>query len=214
VPKLIQAIYGVPAPATPRNDLVEIFLTGITTKAGGPIKADLNSQLNNADVAAGRFVPAEELRLNLSVPVNRNPNRLGVLAKDLQGFPNGRRLGDDVVDIEVQALEGAAQTGTIVDALKAGDKVDANDNAFGGAFPYLALPNVGAVNGGSRAANAMTPETAPSTKPAGFNTGKEQSKTPLAVATVATGLASVVTLGVLFMVGWWRRRTRALNLPL
>ena len=45
VPQLIQAIYGVQAPATPRNDLVEIFLTGITTKAGGPIKADLNSQL-------------------------------------------------------------------------------------------------------------------------------------------------------------------------
>src|SRR4029453_7350577 len=59
LPKLIQAIYKIPAPATPRNDLVEIFLTGITTKLNGPIKADLNSQLNNADVVAANFRPSE-----------------------------------------------------------------------------------------------------------------------------------------------------------
>ena len=75
VPKLIEAIYKLPAPATPRNDLVEIFLTGITTKAGGPIKADLNSQLNNADVNAKTFRPSEMLRLNLSV--SRRPTRTG-----------------------------------------------------------------------------------------------------------------------------------------
>ncbi len=69
------------------------------------------------------------LRLNLGVPVTAQPNRLGVLAGDLQGFPNGRRLTDDVVDIALQALEGAAQTGKLVDALATGDKVDANDNA-------------------------------------------------------------------------------------
>ena len=69
------------------------------------------------------------LRLNLGVQPTRKPNRLGVLGGDLQGFPNGRRLTDDVVDIELQALEGAAQTGKIVDALAAGDKVNANDNA-------------------------------------------------------------------------------------
>ena len=78
VPKLIQSIYGIPAPATPRNDLVEIYLTGVTTKAGGPIKADLNSQLNNADVNPRRFQPAEELRLNL------NLERLNLL-----GFSHG-----------------------------------------------------------------------------------------------------------------------------
>ena len=117
VPKLLEAIYNLPAPATPRNDLVEIFLTGITTKADGPIKADLNSQLNNADVDASRFQPSEMLRLNLGVPVTDAPDRLGVLAKDLQGFPNGRRLTDDVLDIGLQALAGAAQTGQLVDAL-------------------------------------------------------------------------------------------------
>nr|WP_229928106.1 DUF4331 domain-containing protein [Kitasatospora indigofera] len=145
VPKLIQSVYGIPAPATPRNDLVEIFLTGIC-KACGPIQADLNSQQLNADVSKEKFLPGEELRLNMSVPPSASPNRLGVLGQDLAGFPNGRRLADDVVDIELQALEGAAQTGTIVPALAAGDGVNANDHAFGKTFPYVALPNTAAVN--------------------------------------------------------------------
>jgi len=149
VPKLIQGIYGLPAPAAPRNDLVEIFLTGITTKAGGPIRADLNSQLDNADVNARKFAPSEQLRLNMSVPPTAQPNRLGALGGDLQGFPNGRRLADDVLDIEVQALEGAFYNGLpprIVPALAAGDAVNVNDNAFGSSFPYVALPNNTAVN--------------------------------------------------------------------
>ena len=69
-----------------------------------------------------------------------------MLAGDLQGFPNGRRLGDDVVDIALQALEGAAQTGKLVDALAKGDGVDANDTAIGPAFPYVALPHDTSVN--------------------------------------------------------------------
>ncbi|WP_326841132.1 DUF4331 domain-containing protein [Streptomyces sp. NBC_01558] len=145
VPKLIQNIYGVPAPATPRNDLVEIFLTGIC-KACGPIKADLNSQRLNADVDKAAVVPAEMLRLNMSVPPAAKPNRLGVLGNDLAGFPNGRRLNDDVVDIELQALEGAAQTGKIVPALAAGDAVDTPYREPGSTFPYVALPNTAAVN--------------------------------------------------------------------
>ncbi|WP_394620589.1 DUF4331 domain-containing protein [Lentzea sp. JNUCC 0626] len=144
--RLIQAIYGIPAPKTPRNDLVEIFLTGITTKAGGPIKADLNSQLNNADVNPRKFQPAEMLRLNMSTPVTRDPNRLGVLAGDLQGFPNGRRLTDDVVDISIQAVVGAALTGKLVPALAKGDRVNGNDVRFGDRFPYVGLPSNRAVN--------------------------------------------------------------------
>jgi len=137
LPKLIEGIYGIPAPATPRADLAEIFLTGITTKVPGPIKADLNSQLNNADVNPARFVPSEQLRLNVEVPPAASPNRLGVLGGDLQGYPNGRRLTDDVLDIAVQAVEGAAVSG-IVPALATGDKVDANDKAFGTSFPHPA----------------------------------------------------------------------------
>ncbi len=214
VPKLIEAIYGVPAPATPRNDLVEVFLTGVTTKANGPIKADLNSQLNNMDVDASRFQPAEMLRLNLGVPPTASPNRLGVLANDLQGFPNGRRLTDDAVDIALQTVEGAAQTGKLVDALAAGDGVDANDNAFGGTFPYVALPNSGAVNkGGGTGALAGTGTAdangnagvspAPSTAPAAFFT-TNAGKSITAVALAAS--AAAITLGVLLFLGWWRRR--------
>ncbi|MEV6958086.1 DUF4331 domain-containing protein [Streptomyces sp. NPDC051207] len=145
VPKLIEKIYGIPAPATPRNDLVEIFLTGIC-KECGPIKADLNSQRLNADVDKASVVPAEMLRLNMSVPPAAKPNRLGVLGNDLAGFPNGRRLNDDVVDIELQALEGAAQTGKIVPALAAGDAVDTPYRQPSDTFPYVALPNSAAVN--------------------------------------------------------------------
>jgi hypothetical protein len=92
----------------------------------------------NAD--KGQIQPSEMLRLNTSIKPTAEPNRLGVLGGDLQGFPNGRRLGDDVIDISIQAVEGAAQTGTLVEALAAGDKVDANDVEFLPQFPYLALP--------------------------------------------------------------------------
>lgn len=147
VPLDIQKIYGLPAPAAPRKDLAEIFLTGIC-KTCGPIQADLNSQLLNRDVTKSTFTPAEELRLNTSVPPTAAPNRLGVLGKDLQGFPNGRRLTDDVVDIELLALEGTAQTGKIPAALAGGDGVNAPANPIGSAFPYVPLPNTAAVNQG------------------------------------------------------------------
>ncbi|MEV8632865.1 DUF4331 domain-containing protein [Streptosporangium sp. NPDC051023] len=143
LPRLLEAIYGLKAPKTPRQDLVEIFLTGIA-KANGPIKADLNSQILNKD--AGRLRPSEMLRLNMAIPPAATPNRLGVLAGDLQGFPNGRRLGDDVIDIAIQAMAGAAQTGKLVDALATGDKVNGNDKPFDTRFPYIPLPGNTSVN--------------------------------------------------------------------
>jgi hypothetical protein len=152
LPKLIEGIYGVKAPAEPRNDLFEIFLTGIAKKAptadgsAAPIQADLNSQILNGDVDATKFVPSEMLRLNMGVAVTKKPSRLGVIGGDFQGFPNGRRLADDVLDIAVQAVEGAAQTGKIVAPLKLGDRVDKNDRAFGKTFPYLAQPRTLSVN--------------------------------------------------------------------
>src|SRR5690349_1945893 len=217
VPQLIQAIYGVKAPATPRNDLAEIFLTGITTKAGGPIKADLNSQLNNADVDPNAFRPAEMLRLNLSVKPTVNPNRLGVLGGDLQGFPNGRRLTDDVVVIELQALEGAAQTGKLVDALAAGDNVNANDRPFGTSFPYVALPNVGAVNQGAGAGSSVQSAATVSTYPgAPPPAAQGVGMTPVGYsshdtlnAVIAETLGAVaVALAALLAVGWLIRRRR------
>jgi hypothetical protein len=159
LPGLVQSVYGIPAPAAPRNDLFEIFLTGICKECKGPdgkvaLPIDLNSQQLNRDGKKGAaFVPSEQLRLNMSIAPAATPNRLGVLAQDLAGFPNGRRLTDDVVDIAVQTVEGAAQTGKLVEALAAGDGVDKNDLAFTQSFPYVALPHGAAVNEGKSLTN-------------------------------------------------------------
>ena len=126
VPKLIEAIYKLPAPAAPRDDIFSIFLTGIEGLNKPP-----------------KVTPSEQIRLNTKIQPAAEPSRLGVLAKDTAGFPNGRRLADDVIDIELQALVGAVRTGKIVDALATGDGVNQNDVEFGSTFPYLALPHSG-----------------------------------------------------------------------
>jgi len=206
LPKLIQGIYGIPAPATPRNDLVEIYLTGIAKQAPTldgskpPIQADLNSQVLNQDANPAHFRPSEMLRLNTAVPPSANPNRLGVLGGDLQGFPNGRRLSDDVVDISLQAVEGAAVSG-IVPALATGDKVDQNDNAFGSAFPYLALPNTAAVNqatGGKATAGKAAASTKSSAAAIGSSAGPSGRLpgTQLISARVGVGSKSMPLIGV------------------
>ncbi len=127
LPKLIETIYGIPAPKTPRDDLFSVYLTGV----------------KGLNKPKGKVTPAEMLRLNTSIEPTSEPNRLGVLAKDTAGFPNGRRLEDDVIDISIQAVEGAVRTGELVEALATGDGVDANDKAFSDSFPYLALPHSG-----------------------------------------------------------------------
>jgi len=194
LPQLIQSIYKVPAPAAPRNDLVEIFLTGIC-KACGPIKADLNSQLLNKDVKGSSFVPAEELRLNMAVAPTAKPNRLGVLGGDLAGFPNGRRLSDDVVDIAVQAVEGAAQSGHLVSALAKGDGVNHNDVRFGSTFPYVALPHHSSVNTSSPAGSAGAAYAAPSGGDGGlFRSGRAPvTFSALGVAALAAALLLLTT---------------------
>ncbi|MGH3834265.1 MAG: DUF4331 domain-containing protein [Pseudonocardiaceae bacterium] len=147
VPRLIQRIYGLPAPETPREDLVELFLTGITDKTGDQINiGPLNSQLDNADVNPARFKPSDQLRLNMSTPVTLLPNRLGVVGGDRQGYPNGRRLADDIVDIEVLAFQGALRRELLSIALIAGDLVNVNDKPFMKSFPYVPTANNQAVN--------------------------------------------------------------------
>jgi hypothetical protein len=204
VPQLFQALNQIPAPPTPRNDLVEIFLTGIGKNAPTldntkpPIQADLNTQILNKDVTASAFVPSEELRLNMSVPVTASPNRLGVLAGDLQGFPNGRRLADDVVDIELQALEGAAQTGKLVPALAAGDVVNTNDVPFGNTFPYVALPHNVAVNqAGQMPGGGVQTGAGGTAGHGGYRVA------------VAAGLGAMVLLGGGLMLGRRQGRTTA-----
>ena len=62
-----------------------------------------------------------------------------MLAGDTQGFPNGRRLTDDVVDIELRVVGGFLKG----NKLPLGDGVDQNDVPFRSAFPYVAAPRNG-----------------------------------------------------------------------
>jgi hypothetical protein len=122
--KLFHAIYGLSVPPAPRNDIVAVFATGVP---------GLNQP---AGVA-----PGEMLRLNMTIPPAATPNRLGVLAGDLAGFPNGRRLTDDVVDIEERVVAGVLVNGfNIAPNNQLGDGVDANDMPFLPYFPYVAPP--------------------------------------------------------------------------
>ena len=131
VPHLVESIYGILAPDSDpdtdgiqRDDLIQVFLTGIP---------DLNQPPG--------VVASEQLRLNMSIAPCEPAfcdtySRLGVIGGDLAGYPNGRRLRDDIIDISLQVMEGVLlgqDTGL-------GDAVDKNDHPFTVTFPYLALP--------------------------------------------------------------------------
>jgi len=79
------------------------------------------------------------LRLNTDVLPSARPHRLGVVGGDPAGFPNGRRLSDDVLDVAVQAMIGVL-TGV---RTTLGDGVDANDVPFRSTFPYVGVPHSG-----------------------------------------------------------------------
>ncbi|MGH3871998.1 MAG: DUF4331 domain-containing protein [Pseudonocardiaceae bacterium] len=201
VPRLVQRIYGISAPDLPRNDLVELFLTGIAKNApmpdrsAAPIATDLNSQLLNADADPARFLPSDQLRLNTSIPPATLPNRLGFVAGDRQGFPNGRRLADDIVDIEVLYFEGAAETG-LINPLIVGDLVPFNDVPLGNTFPYVALPHHQGLNtklaipGGAIPQQANLGSVVPLLAGGGWGGGS--GSLPMALM---TGLPALVLLG-------------------
>jgi hypothetical protein len=144
---LVNLLYpGLPdAPTADRDDLVAVLLTGVKLPNGSPFTFTGDTK-------------ADLLRLNTAVPPTASPDPLGVLAGDLQGFPNGRRLADDVTDIELRAV--ACGYGAFLNGLLGlcnlfpnsivGDGVDANENTFLPAFPYVALPNRGYEHTGHR----------------------------------------------------------------
>jgi len=135
VTKLENGLYDAldNANETDRDDLVAILLTGVPgLNFTGATKADL-------------------LRLNTGIAPTADVgegDRLGVLNGDLAGFPNGRRLEDDIVDIDLRAF--AEGYGTFLNGLLGlpnrspnnllGDGVDANDRMFRSDFPYVATP--------------------------------------------------------------------------
>jgi hypothetical protein len=135
--ELITALYGIEVPAPPRNDVVAIFLTGIILPDG--------TNLNNNVADGGQ--PSEMIRLNTSIPptgsdINQQ-NPMGLLGGENDGFPNGRRLIDDVVDIELQVLAGATPFTPEFQREpnnQLADGVSGNDKPFLNQFPYIPAP--------------------------------------------------------------------------
>ncbi len=127
---VINKLYKLGAPTKNREDLVQVLLTGIpkVTFTGKTL--------------------ADELRINLAVPVTPLDkfNRMGVLGGDNQGWPNGRRLGDDVVDIAEQAVGGFLKG----KKLPLGDGVNLPETQRMGTFPYEADPPSGFTNSKGR----------------------------------------------------------------
>jgi hypothetical protein len=138
LPALIELLFpGAPAPTNfPRNDLVTAFLTGVPG-------------LNQQATVGG----SEMLRLNTNIAATpkASQNPLGVVAGDNAGFPNGRRPGDDVVDISLRVVMGKLCTlniGCVPSDAPAGgapftDGAYVDADFFDASFPYLKAPLAG-----------------------------------------------------------------------
>jgi hypothetical protein len=152
LPRLIQTIFGlygplggppvaINIPPPPRNDLVQIFATGIPAGAVPGLP-------NYTTVIQGTTGPHEYMRLNLAIAITPvgSQNRLGLLGGDAAGFPNGRRPIDDVVDIDLRAAVGGTPFTPMTNVAPnntLGDGVSQNDVPFLTRFPYLASPHQG-----------------------------------------------------------------------
>jgi hypothetical protein len=135
LPAIVELLYGaagVKAPTLfPRTDLVAVFLTGVEG-------LNKNGSLS------------EMLRLNTSIPpvAPAEQKNLGVLAGDLAGFPNGRRPGDDVVDIALRAAMGVLLSTNDAPSgqLPFTDGATVEARMFLPAFPYINHPLPGSPN--------------------------------------------------------------------
>jgi len=164
VPSYIQALFNNPtenaatggatsfvqAPNFPRVDLVQVFHQGITAlgnrppNRGGDHHDDDDGDHHDHHDEDHREVWADLLRINVNTAVYKDPGAqspLGPLGLDFSGWPNGRRLGDDVVDIVLRAAMGALCTTPFLDALGAqfcggGQANAANFNSTGASLSY------------------------------------------------------------------------------
>jgi len=134
---LIEFLYpGVQTPPGPRTDIQTVFLTGIP---------GVN------EMTAG-YTPAEYLRLNTGIAPTAGVcqgKRMGVLAGDAAGFPNGRRLEDDVTDAALRVVAGGyvlTPDYNISPNNILSDGVAYNDRECMTAFPYMADPSSGYVS--------------------------------------------------------------------
>ncbi len=122
---VLNALFNVGAPETGRTDIVQALFQGLP---------GLNE---HSGKNAG--TPVDTIKVNLGTAPATTPSRFGVIGGDTAGFPNGRRLGDDVVDIVLQVVAGIL----VDNPVPLGDGVDVNDKPFLGTFPYLANPTSG-----------------------------------------------------------------------
>lgn len=168
--KFVLATFGginINIPPPPRNDLAQIFALGIPAGAvpGAP---------NYTTVIQGTNGPHEYLRLNVAIAPSSTPSRLGLLGGDLAGFPNGRRVFDDITDIALRAVLGGTPftPNTNVEPNNSiGDGVAANFEGFLSRFPYLQTPNQG---NQPRMSNFPATQTFPAT-----SNSKENYKMPI-----------------------------------
>lgn len=138
--QIMAAVFGITVPPAPRNDLVAIFATGI---AVNPITGP------NYTTFLSDGIPHEYLRLNVGIAPTAiaSQNRLGLLGGDVAGFPNGRRVFDDVTDIALRAMAGGTPftpATNISPNNTLGDGVSSNpEGSLLTRFPYLLPPNQG-----------------------------------------------------------------------
>ena len=107
---------------------------------------DLITGFEGLNKISSKAVPADTLKLNLGIPPAEpgKESRFGVIGGDTAGYPNGRRLGDDVVDITLRVAGGfLLPDGQGGQKLPLGDGVDKNDKPFLSSFPYSAGPTPG-----------------------------------------------------------------------
>jgi hypothetical protein len=125
--RVLNAIYGITIPAPPRTDLLLLIAYEPPIAAPG--------------TPAGPI--ADMLRLNTGVPptLEGSRRRLGLLAGDSAGYPNGRRVSDDVTDITLRLAAGILAGSQFNYPL--GDGVNTNDVSFQETFPYVALAQSG-----------------------------------------------------------------------
>jgi Domain of unknown function (DUF4331) len=120
-----------------RADLEAVLLTGIPS---GIVPGFQNFTSTK---------PADMLRLNVAIPPASSPNALGVVGGDLAGYPNGRRVFDDVVSIELKAVAGATiplvdPSYTVDGAVGAvSSYLTPDSDRYQAAFPYLGTPHDG-----------------------------------------------------------------------
>jgi hypothetical protein len=128
--RVFNAAFGINIPPPPRTDLLPLVQYRPPIAAPGTPNGPV----------------ADLLRLNTGVPPTGAGarRRLGVLAGDMAGYPNGRRLSDDVLDISARAVAGVFNPNFNVSPNnRLGDGVNTNDRVYQETFPYVAFAHSG-----------------------------------------------------------------------